>query len=265
MKRFLILISILSGCYYKKVEYKDGKNVFIFAVFENWRQQVQIFSEPLFDVDEVEAYVNDNKMYGSWSWLGWIILHSVYYLSPGELHRLKVDFPGGSANGEVRIPFYLYITFPPDDTILPLNEAKIVWKKTQDADWYSSHFYFWFYDSLYYYIGRERKFISTKDTFIEIKPVIEEWFIDSGAVYAEVEAYLVPVSGPFPSELGNIKGDARGYLLGYGVEDLVNFYIYIGKRPLKKIERKFVLKDKDRKYIKENLIERIKEEFLKYF
>ncbi len=243
------------------MEYRDGKNVLVFAYFTISQQIAQICSEPLFDPEEVEGYVNDLKMYEYYPFPGTIFLWSEYYLSSGETHKLKIYFPKESADGETKIPSYLFITFPPYDTVLSLDEAKIIWRKTQDTDWYFSDLYFYFYDSLGYTIGTEEKFVNTKDTFVEIKPIIEKWFSDSGASYAETEAYILPVSCPLPSEPGNIKGDARGYLLGYGDGDYV--YFKIGKVPWNKGKKKFVLKKSEK--IKNKLIEKIKEEFLSSF
>lgn len=229
MKKIFVLLLILAGCYQKEITYEGGPtNAIIVASFTGYYygyQYANLYSDPPFDTIEVDGYVDSIKMFEEQNFPGGIEFYAYLYLPVNTVHTLKIVFPQGISQGEVNIPESVIITFPSLGDTLSLEEAKLIWKTSRGASWYSFSGWFSFYDSFGYWIGEEYIDTFVKDTFLEIEPLIKDWFSDSGAAGAHVSAYVGSNDGPLPGEGGNIKGVVGGYLYSYGENDYVYFYI----------------------------------------
>jgi len=131
----------------------------------------------------------------------------------------------GNATGQVTIPEEATeITEPGDEDTLPADQDILVQWTDVPSDFYTGYVNVEFYDSSGYWLAWRSWNFNTRNASYTIPA---DSLTYTNMAYADVDFGVTPVYGPFvePGAQGNLSGDVKGFLWGFGYETWIGFYV----------------------------------------
>lgn len=194
----------------------------------DYYQQALLVSDPVADTAQSKVTIrwgaNSEVFPYEMYYPGYLAFGHDLYLDPQVNYTVSLTSDVGSCEGTIMLPGWTDITYPPDDTILPISDIIVTWTQAQSASFYEYYFYCDAYDAngnwldWYYEYG----FVTTTSYTID-----STVFDVPNAAYYEVYFDVYPYSGtpPTPGAHGNMTGSIPGFLMGEGYGDYAYFYV----------------------------------------
>lgn len=211
----------------KTVTETETKSFIVFCMLEEFFSLVELTSDPMPDINSFNATKewdgNSITFLERYITSGKVKLYDFTGNTLGTTYTVKVTSNLGNAEGSITLPESISITQPSYKDTVPIGDVTMSWSST-GADWYGLHFYIYACDSFGYQVNWEDldTLITTTTLFIP-----SSHFNVTGAVYYYVSGSIYANAGPppIPGTSGNMTGTLKGFLVGFGDNESIYFYV----------------------------------------
>lgn len=195
----------------------------------NSGSQLILISDPIADPAQSEAKIkwgSNSRTFPS-EGIGpdYVVFEDTTTLVPLTNYTIELTSNLGNSSGTIALPESTLITAPLDDDTLSLGQpVTCTWTSAQGAQYYDVY-----YDASAYndsgYIGEcsMREVYPTSNSIT----IPVSYFNVLGAAYYYVFLHVATCSGPIPQagQTGNMSGTIKGFLVGNGSGQYINFYV----------------------------------------